>query len=375
MAGQEFRLDPWGRPEIKDYSRLYEIFGIRPFSEALSKMKELGVTPSAFMRRGVIFGHRDLDKVLEAWRQGRPVAVVTGFMPSGRFHFGHMLTGLQLVFYQRLGFKVFVCLADAEAYAVRHMARKDAVRIGVEEYVANLLALGLDPSKAEFYFQTARKGPYHELIQLFSSKVTYNEMEAIYGELSPGKIVSALTQVADILHPMLPEYGGHSYVIVPVGADQDPHIRLTRDVAVRMSDDIEHMRPPAATYHKLIRGLDGGKMSSSRPEFTIFLSDPVQDAVRKLKASLTGGRNTAEEQRRLGGEPDKCPVFDQYLYYLVPDDSELASIEARCRSGSLLCGECKAFGSERLSSFLEAHQRALESYKDKAWSLVETPPY
>ncbi len=375
MAGEDVKIDPWGRPEIKDYARLYEVFGIRPISEALAKMRELGVEPSAFMRRGIIFGHRDLDRALEAWKAGEPVAVVTGFMPSGRFHFGHMLTGLQLVFYQRLGFKVFVCLADAEAYAVRHIPRKDAVRIGVEEYVANLLALGLDPSTAEFYFQTSRGLPYHELIQLFSSKVTYNEMEAIYGELTPGKIVSALTQVADILHPMLPEYGGHRYVVVPVGADQDPHIRLARDVASRMASEVEYFTPPAATYHKLIRGLDGGKMSSSRPEFTIFLTDPVGDAIRKLRASVTGGRNTAEEQRRLGGEPDKCPVFDQYAYYLVPDDSELESIERRCKSGALLCGECKAFGSERLKSFLETHQRSLEAYKDKAWSIVEAPKY
>jgi len=154
----------------------------------------------------------------------------------------------------------------------------------VEEYIANFLALGLDPSKTEFYFQTSRKGPYHELIQLFSSKVSYNEMEAIYGELTPGKVVSALTQVADILHPMLPEYGGYRWVLVPVGADQDPHIRLTRDIAQRINAEIEHIRPPAATYQKFIRGLDGGKMSSSKPEFTIFLTDPVEEAVRKFRA-------------------------------------------------------------------------------------------
>jgi tryptophanyl-tRNA synthetase (EC 6.1.1.2) len=248
LAGSEVRLDPWGRPEIKDYSRLYELFGIRPLHELLPRLKEMGVEPSIFMRRGIVFGHRDLDKVLEAWRAGEPVAVVTGFMPSGKFHLGHMTLGLQLAYYQRLGFKVFLCIADAEAYAVRKVPRREAIRIGVEEYIANFLALGLDPSKTEFYFQTSRKGPYHELIQLFSSKVSYNEMEAIYGELTPGKVVSALTQVADILHPMLPEYGGYRWVLVPVGADQDPHIRLTRDIAQRINPEIEHISlPPRRT--------------------------------------------------------------------------------------------------------------------------------
>jgi len=34
----EIKLDPWGRPEIKDYSRLYEVFGIRPFEEVIGRM-------------------------------------------------------------------------------------------------------------------------------------------------------------------------------------------------------------------------------------------------------------------------------------------------------------------------------------------------
>jgi len=52
LAGSEVRLDPWGRPEIKDYSRLYELFGIRPFHELLPRLKEMGVEPSIFMRGG-----------------------------------------------------------------------------------------------------------------------------------------------------------------------------------------------------------------------------------------------------------------------------------------------------------------------------------
>ncbi|MDP8003450.1 MAG: tryptophan--tRNA ligase [Caldisphaera sp.] len=369
---EEIRLDPWGRPDIKDYTRLYEVFGIRPFNEILEKMRELNIEPNQFMKRGIIFGHRDFDILLKSYIDKKPVAVMTGFMPSGRFHFGHMLTGLQLVYFQRLGFKIFVGLADAEAYAVRHMQRKDLIKIGIEEYVANLIALGLDPKKTDFYFQTNRKGSYYSLIQMFSSRITFNELEAIYGEVSPGKIVSALTQAADILHPQLPEYGEYKYVLVPVGADQDPHLRLTRDLTTRFKDEIE-LIPPASIYHKLIRGLDGGKMSSSKPDITIFLSDSIDVAKRKFMASLTGGRNTAEEQKKLGGEPEKCPVFDFYLYHLVPDDMELKDIYDRCKGGKLLCGECKLFGFNRLERFLSDHQRKLEQAKDLAWSFVDIP--
>jgi len=265
-------------------------------------------------------------------------------------------------------------LADAEAYAVRRLPRREVIRLGIEEYVANLIALGLDPDKTDFYFQTNRGTPYYRLIQLLSGKVTMAEMEAIYGELSPGKIMSSLTQAADILHPELDEYGGYKRVVVPVGADQDPHIRLTRDLADRLKEPLGLMRP-ASTYHKLIRGLDGSKMSSSRPDYTIFLTDPPREAARKLMRALTGGRATAEEQRRLGGEPEKCTVYDLYLYHLIPSDDKLSKVYSECRSGAMLCGECKRMGIELLVDFLERHQAKLEEAREIASSVIEPPGF
>ena len=375
MAAEE-KLDPWGTVEVKDYDRLRRVFGIRPFAEVIPKIREAGLPPSLHMRRGIIFGHRDFDKVIvEGYRKGEKIAIITGFMPSGRFHFGHKLTADQLIYMQRVfGAKVFIALADAEAYAVRKLPRREIVRLGIEEYVANLIALGLDPDKTDFYFQTNRGTPYYRLIQLFSGKVTAAEMEAIYGDLTPSKVVASLTQAADILHPELDEYGGYKRVVVPVGADQDPHIRLTRDLSERLRGVI-YLERPAATYHKLIRGLDGAKMSSSRPDYTIFLTDPPDVAVRKFMRALTGGRATAEEQRRLGGEPEKCTVYDLYLYHLVPDDDELARIYRDCRNGTMLCGECKRMGAERLRAFLEEHQARLEEAREAARSVVEPPSF
>lgn len=372
----EERLDPWGTIEVKDYDRLRSVFGIRPFAEVIPKLREAGFEPNLHMRRGILFGHRDFDTVvLEGVRRGERVAVLTGFMPSGRFHFGHKLTADQLIYYQKvMGLKVFVAIADAEAFAIRRIPRREAVRIGVEEYIANLIALGLDPDRAEFYFQTNRGTPYYRLIQLASGKVTAAEMEAIYGDLSPAKVVSALTQAADILHPQLEEYGGYKRVLVPVGVDQDPHLRMTRDIVDKLSGVVDLMRP-ASTYHKLIRGLDGGKMSSSRPDYTIFLTDPPEVARGKLMKALTGGRTTAEEQRRLGGAPEACTVYDLYLYHLAPDDEELMRIYRECRSGQILCGECKRMAAEKLIDFLEGHQARLEEARRDAWSLVETPRF
>ena len=370
-----FMLDPWGSVSVKDYGRLMRVFGIEPFTPVLGLMREAGIEPSLHMRRGVIFGHRDFVKrVLDPLRRGEPVALLTGFMPSGRFHFGHKLTVDQIIYYQRLGVTPHIVIADAEAYAVRRKDREETVRLGLYEYIANMIALGVDPSKAVFYFQTNRGTPYYRLIQLFSRKVSTAELEAIYGELSPAKIVAAFTQAADILHPQLDEYGGYKNVLVPVGADQDPHIRLARDLADRFHAELGLERP-ASTYHRLQRGLDGAKMSSSRPDYTIFLTDPLDVAKRKLMRALTGGRATVEEQRRLGAEPEKCTVYDFYVYQLVASDEELSRIHGDCRSGKLLCGYCKRDAWSMLEKFLEEHQKKLEKAKNIVEKYVEAPSF
>ncbi len=374
MAEEGFRLDPWASAVRLEYEKLFRIFGIRPFSELVSRVERVFGDALHLMRRGVVFGHRDYDRILDAVERGERVALVTGFMPSGRFHFGHKMVADQIIWYQRHGFEVFVVLADAEAYAVRRLPRKEVIRIALEEYVANLIALGLEKKRLHLYFQTNYETPYYRLIQMFSRRVTLAEMEAIYGELEPAKIMAALTQAADILHPQLEYFGGFKYVVVPVGADQDPHIRLTRDLADRFENELGLQRP-ASTYHRFMTGLDGNKMSSSRPEYAIFLTDPPDVAARKLMRALTGGRPTVEEQKRLGGEPEKCTVYEFYVYHLIPDDAELRRIYERCRGGELLCGECKRMAVERLRKWLEEHQRRLEKARDKVLEYVEPPSF
>ena len=48
------------------------------------------------------------------------------------------------------------------------------------------------------------------------------------GDTNLAHVQSPLVQAGDIVHPQLEEYGGLRPIVVPVGIDQDPHIRLTR---------------------------------------------------------------------------------------------------------------------------------------------------
>lgn len=342
-------LDPWGYALPEEYDKLLTAFGIEPIDSVLGLLDR----PHHFFKRRVIFGHRDFGKWIGALRSGKRAIVLTGAMPTGTPHLGTAMVFEELKYFQSLGARVKVAIADAEAYAVRREDRADTIRNGLE-FIKHAIAWGVDPERAEFYFQTAMTDSYYRLIQMFSRKITMAEMEAIYGELSPAKVMAALTQAADILHPQLDEFGGYEFVLVPVGADQDPHLRLARDLADRFSGELGLERP-SSVYHKLLRGLDGNKMSKSRPDYAIFLDDPDEVVRAKIARALTGGRATAEEQRKLGGEPHKCSVFELYTYFLLDDDS-LREIREQCVGGKILCGECKRIAAEKLLERLREHR-------------------
>ncbi len=347
----DIRLDPWGHFAIDKYEKLFKQFGIQPIDTIMAMLP----VQHYFFGRKIVFGHRDLDKWLKAVRSGEKAAVLTGFMPSGHTHLGHLMVIEELRYLQSIGAHVKIVVADAEAYAVRRRSRREVIEYGLE-YIAHALAWGLDPDETEFYFQTNNTPPYYRLIQMFSRRVTLAEMEAIYGELEPAKIMAALTQAADILHMQLKEYGGYRHILVPVGADQDPHIRLTRDIADRFGSELGLERP-SSFYHKFIRGLDGNKMSSSHPDYAIFLLDPPEVVRRKIMMAFTGGRATAEEQRKLGGIPEKCVIYELYMYFLYPRDEDLYRLYQDCISGRILCGEDKRRAYELLERMLAEHRK------------------
>lgn len=344
------RIDPWGSGVVHDYKRLMDEFGIEPMEQYRKKFSS-----NRYIRRGVVFGHRGFSSIAECIDKKKPYILMTGLMPSGKFHFGHKMVADHIIWHQSMGAIIYVCAADLEAYLMRGITLAQAKEIAMHEYLANYLALGLKPG-FHFWFQTDYKVAYYRLRDVMSKEVTFNELKAIYGDLTPGKIFSSLTQAADILHTQLPEFSGPKPTVVPVGVDQDPHIRLTRDIAGRLNHSYT-LIAPGATYHTFMSGLSGGKMSSSNPASYIALTDPPKEARKKVMSAKTGGRATVEEQKKLGGIPESCSVYELLRYHLVEDDAELEDVHSMCASGRLMCGDCKKACADRLEKFLAEHQK------------------
>jgi len=198
------------------------------------------------------------------------------------------------------------------------------------------------------------------LQNLLARHATFNEFRAVYGDISPGKMISALIQGADMLHPQLPEFNQEAPIVVPVGIDQDPHIRLTRDISKRIKNP--KLIQISSTYNVFIPALKvGSKMSASDSTSFISLSESPKEVEHKIKKyAFSGGRDTLKEHRKKGGRPE-VDVSYQYLKSLFePDDKKLKKIHDDYKSGKLTTGELKSYTIEKINSFLKNHQRKLK---------------
>lgn len=351
-------IDPWGSALVEDYEKVINDFGLEVFNPS--------IFPDAnkIMRRGVVFAGRDLKRISDCIINKKKFYALSGIMPSAeKIHFGNKMVVENLRYFQDHGAKTYILVADLEASATRDISLEEAQQRALNFHIPAYIALGLDPKKTVFYFQSENRKVMN-LGYEFAKKVTLNEFRSMYGQAEPSRIMSAVLQAGDILYPQTEE---KIPGIIPVGIDQDPHIRLTRDIVARTRTRFDFI-PPSSIYHKYTPGLDGGlKMSKSKPTSCIDLPEDVVSASKKLKAAKTGGRETVEEQKKLGGKPEECVIFDLYKQHFVEDDDELQEIFNKCKKGLLTCGEDKKHCVEHFKMFMETFYSNLE----RARSMVD----
>ncbi len=352
-------MDPWSS-KITDLERLIKEFGLKRLNkELLEELKE-----ELIVRRGLLVAHRDYDRFIERYKKGVPSAILSGIKPSGKYHLGSLRVASELVMFQKkFGLKVFYSIADIEAYVDNGLSYEKSKENAVSN-VADLLALGLDPKNAYIYRQSHERRLL-EFSGVFSKHITMSMLEAIYGKHHLGHYFAAAIQMADIYLPQHTDFG-YKNILVPVGLDQDPHIRLARDLA---NKDIPYeLEQPAAIYHKTMLSLTGeGKMSKRDPNSMLTLYDDEKSLKQKLANAFTGGRDTAKEQKELGGRPDICPVFHLAHDWFERDDSSIEDRYSRCKSGELLCGYCKKEILTLIKEWLKEHKEK----RDEVWHLAE----
>jgi len=139
---------------IEDYRRMIEEFGLEPFTDVLGALPR----PNRLMRREIVFAHRGFSTIVEAIREGLPFYVLTGIMPSAeRIHLGTKMVVENMKYFQDLGARTYLLVADIEAATTRGVSLEEGRRRALEFHIPAYLALGIDPKRTAFYFQSQNR--------------------------------------------------------------------------------------------------------------------------------------------------------------------------------------------------------------------------
>jgi len=365
-------VDPWnvqgavvnGKIQAIDYDKLVEQFGTRRISpELLERFEKLtGHKPHRFLRRGIVFSHREFEKILDRYEKKEPFFLYTGRGPSSdSMHLGHMVPFMFTKWLQ----DVFDCplvimMTDDEKFLFKNTLSIDDV-IGFSKTNAkDIIAVGFDVKKT-FIFSDLEYvgGEFYKNIVRISRFITVNQSKATFGfndSDNIGKVHFASIQAATSFSNSFPHIFGTDPkqnfkipALIPCAIDQDPYFRLTRDVAARL----KYPKPALihASFFPALQG-PGSKMSASIDSSAIFMNDTMNNIKKKInKYGFSGGAATLEEQRQFGGNPDVDVAF-QYLCFFLEDDEELESIRVSYRKGDLLTGELKARCIKELQAYV-----------------------
>lgn len=333
-----------------DYTKLIRDFGTQP----ISTVKD--VPDYKAFRRGFVISHRDFDKFIAAAKAKKKVSIITGVNGSGSLHFGHKWTLDIVIALQKLyDIPVLLTISDDEAFVTGKVKDQAEALKNSRLLAAQLIALGFDMSKTKILIHQQYTNIYNLAFKL-STRCTLSEIKAIYGfEMSrnPGMWFYPVVQAADILYPQ-DKYGAH-HVLVPIAIDQDPHLRLARDIA----DKVGFVKP-SVIHTRFLRSIKGGSKMSKSKGGAIFLNEKPEVAAKLCNQMLTGGQSTVEEQRRLGGDPEKSVVLEYLGAHFIDDDKELEKIKADYKAGKLLDGEIKKMLSDRMKEYLVSFQEKVK---------------
>ena len=103
-----------------NYSKLIHKFGCKEINGELIKRFEQVTNKKAHMwlRRGIFFSHRDLNKILDAHEKGESIFIYTGRGPSSEsLHLGHLVPFMFTKYLQDVfDAIVIIQLSDDEKY-------------------------------------------------------------------------------------------------------------------------------------------------------------------------------------------------------------------------------------------------------------------
>jgi tryptophanyl-tRNA synthetase len=225
--------------------------------------------------------------------------VFSGIQPTGDgvLHLGNLVGALNNWVKMQDSYQAYYCVVDLHAMTVPY----DPSELSKARLVTakQILAVGVDPTKALFYFQS--QVPQHaELTWILGTiagvghleRMTQFKEKAEKSGQNLGLLSYPVLMAADILI--------HMAHVVPVGDDQTQHLELARDLVGRFNSrygDLfplpERITPEVGARVMSLQDVTS-KMSKSDPDpdSRIDLIDEPDEITRKIKSAVTDSDRT-----------------------------------------------------------------------------------
>ncbi|XP_066281112.1 tryptophan--tRNA ligase, cytoplasmic-like [Branchiostoma lanceolatum] len=347
-------ITPWevtsGSQKGVNYDKLIAQFGSTKIEQDLIDriVRVTGKPAHHLLTRGMIFSHRDVNLILDAYEKGKPFFLYTGRGPSSEaMHVGHLIPFMITKWLQDIfDVPLVIQLTDDEKFLWKDLSAEEARRLA-NENAKDIIALGFDVDKTFIFSDMDYIGSspdFYRTMLKVQKCVTFNQVKGIFGfgdSTCIGKISFPSIQAAPSFSSSFPQiFGGRKDIqcLIPCAIDQDPYFRMTRDVAPRLG-----FPKPALLHTTFLPALQGAmtKMSASDAVSSLYLTDTNAQIKKKInKYAFSGGQATVEEHRRLGGNVD-VDVSYMYLTFFMEDDDKLKQIREDYSSGKMLTGELK----------------------------------
>lgn len=329
-----------------DNEKLIGLFGAK-------KLKDMSLPAFYTFKNGLMYSHRDFDVFMERLNKHEKSAIVSGFNPSASIHIGHIgVFDTNLFFQKEYGMDIFVPLSDDESYVSGKIKDQKDGLVNSLKLIRSLIAYGYDKNKTHFIIDQIYTNIYNLAIKL-SRGITMSEVKDVYGYTNDQNTGLHFYPAIQSAHVIFPQTLGIRNILVPIGPDEDAHIRVSRDLAAKFGYE-----KVAVLHSRFMPGFDGdSKMSKSKGNAVFLLDD--EKAIKKIVLNaFSGGRASVDEHRKLGGIPE-IDISYLYLKYLFLDKDEAEKLYDDYRHGRVLSGEMKKLLLEKV---LERTEKFKENY-------------
>ncbi len=295
--------------------------------------------------------------------------ILTGLRPTGNLHLGHLFGAGHNYIKLQNDYDFYLEIADVQALT-DNFNNPDKIRKNVIEITIDLLSIGLDPTKVNFFIQS-KIPEISELTVYYSNLVTVARLErnpTVKAEISQKKELFGndgesitygflgypVSQAADIT-----AFNGE---VVPVGEDQLPLLEQCREI-VRKFNFIygETLKEPQAILSetKRVKGLDGNDKMGKSLGNAIFLNDDDETIKKKIMGAITDPAKIKKDDK---ANPDICMVY--YYHNLINKKENTKNICNECKKGARGCVQCKKELIEAINTFLTPIREKRKYYEN-----------